>query len=42
MPELKGLFKLPPAQAIKYFKNKENTHSWDWYEIWQDSHKKLV
>lgn len=40
MPELKGLFKLPPAQAIKYFKNKENAHSWDWYEIWQNSHKK--
>lgn len=37
---LKGLFKLPPALAIKYFKLKENQTSWDWYEIWQDAHKK--
>lgn len=40
MPELKALFKLPPAKAIKYFKNKDNSHSWDWYEIWQNAHKK--
>lgn len=40
MPNLKGLFKLSPALAIKYFKNKNNVRSWDWYDIWQDSHKK--
>ncbi len=40
MIELKGLFKLAPALAIKYFKKKENAYSWDWYEIWQDAHKK--
>lgn len=40
MIELKSLFKLPPALAIKYFRNKENKTSWDWYEIWQDAHKK--
>ncbi|MCD7779721.1 MAG: minor capsid protein [Candidatus Gastranaerophilales bacterium] len=40
MAEFKGLFKLAPAQAIKYFKNKNNALSWDWYEIWQDAHKK--
>ena len=40
MIELKGLFKLAPALAIKYFKNKGNTHTWDWYELWQDAHQK--
>lgn len=40
MPELKALFKLSPAKAIKYFKNKKNAYSWDWYEIWQQAHKK--
>lgn len=40
MPDLKALFKLPPALAIKYFKNKKNQTSWNWYDIWQDSHKK--
>lgn len=40
MVALKGLFKLPPTLAIKYFKNKKNTASWDWYEVWQDAHKK--
>ena len=40
MIELKGLFKLAPAKAIKYFKNKNNKLSWDWYEVWQDAHKK--
>ena len=40
MIELKGLFKLAPAKAIKYFRNKKNALSWDWYEIWQDAHKK--
>ena len=38
--ELKGLFKLAPAKAIKYFKNKENALSWDWYDIWQETHNK--
>ena len=40
MIQLKGLFKLAPALAIKYFKKKGNTYSQDWYEIWQDAHKK--
>lgn len=40
MPELKGLYKLAPAKTIKYFKNKGNTLTWDWYDIWQDAHKK--
>ncbi len=40
MIELKGLFKLAPAKAIRYFRNKKNALSWDWYEIWQDAHKK--
>lgn len=38
--QLKGLFKLSPALAIKYFRQKGNTYSWDWYEIWQKAHKK--
>lgn len=40
MVQLKGLFKLAPSLAIKYFKNKNNKFSWDWYELWQDAHKK--
>lgn len=40
MIELKGLFKLAPAKAIKYFRNKNNALSLDCYEIWQDVHKK--
>lgn len=38
--ELKGLFKLAPAAAIKYFRRKGQTFTWDWYELWQDAHKK--
>lgn len=40
MVNLKTIFKLSPALAIKYFKNKNNKFSWDWYELWQDAHKK--
>ncbi len=40
MVELKGLFKLAPAAAIKYFRRKGQTFTWDWYELWQDAHKK--
>ncbi len=40
MIQLKTLFKLAPALAIKYFKNKKNQLSWDWFEVWQDAHKK--
>lgn len=40
MVELKSLFKLAPSLAIKYFKNKNNKFTWDWYELWQDAHKK--
>ena len=38
--ELKGLFKLAPAAAIKYFRQKGQTFTLDWYELWQDAHKK--
>ena len=40
MIQLKSLFKLAPALAIKYFKNKKNQLTWDWYEVWQEAHKK--
>ena len=40
MVNLKTIFKLSPALAIKYFKNKNNKFSCDWYELWQDAHKK--
>jgi len=40
MPELKKLFKLSPAIAIKYFKSKQNKLTWDWYELWQNAHRK--
>ena len=40
MVELKGLFKLAPAVAIKYLKKKYNKVSWDWYDIWQEAHHK--
>lgn len=38
--QLKALFKLPPTLAIRYLKNKGNTRTWDWYELWQNAHKK--
>lgn len=40
MVQLKALYKLAPSLAIKYFKNKKNQSTWDWYEMWQDAHKK--
>ena len=40
MVKLKGLFKLSPALAIKYFRKKGNKLTWDWYELWQDAHKR--
>lgn len=40
MVQLKTLFKLAPALAIKYFKKKNNKLTWDWFELWQDAHKK--
>ena len=40
MVQLKGLFKLTPSIAIKYFRNKKNTNTWDWYELWQKAHRK--
>ena len=40
MPELKKLFKLSPAIAIKYFKSKQNNLTWDWYDLWQNAHRK--
>src|SRR5574344_1109991 len=38
--ELKALFKLTPVAAIKYFKSKGNKLSWDWYDLWQNAHRK--
>ena len=38
--ELKYLIYLSPERAIKYLKDKGYKFSWNWYEIWQDSHKK--
>lgn len=40
MPDLKALFKLSPVLALKYFKSKKNQTSWNWYDIWQDCHKR--
>lgn len=40
MVQLKTLFKLSPVLAIRYFKKKNNAFTWDWYELWQDAHKK--
>jgi uncharacterized protein with gpF-like domain len=40
--ELKALFKLTPAAAIKYFKGKNNKLSWDWYDLWQNAHRKVI
>lgn len=40
MVQLKGLFKLTPSIAIKYFRNKKNTNTWDWYKLWQRAHRK--
>jgi len=40
MVQLKGLFKLTPSIAIKYFRNKKNINTWDWYELWQKAHRK--
>lgn len=40
MAELKALFKLSPALAIKYFRNKKNKQTWDWYELWQSAYQK--
>ncbi len=40
MTDLKALFKLSPALAIKHFEQKGNTLSWDWYEVWEESHNK--
>ena len=40
MVELKALFKLTPAMAVKYLRNKKNAFSWDWYDLWQEAHNK--
>ncbi len=39
-PDLKYLINLSPEKAVEYLKNKGYQFSWDWYEIWQDSHKR--
>lgn len=42
MPEvdLGYALKLPPEQAIAYFKGKGYTFSGDWYDTWQEAHAK--
>ena len=40
MVALKGLFKLAPAAAIKYFRRKGQTFTWAWYELWEEAHQK--
>src|SRR5574344_716881 len=42
MANLKAIFKLSPAIAIKYFKSKKSQLSWDWYDLWQNAHKKTI
>jgi SPP1 gp7 family putative phage head morphogenesis protein len=37
---LYDLFKLAPDQAIKWFGNKGNQKSWNWFEVWQEQHAK--
>jgi len=37
-PDIKYLITLQPEQAIKYLKAKGYKFSWDWHEVWQDSH----
>ena len=42
MPEidLAHAIGLEPEQAVEYFKAKGYTMSWDWYDTWQESHRK--
>ncbi|OGI31332.1 MAG: phage head morphogenesis protein [Candidatus Melainabacteria bacterium RIFOXYA12_FULL_32_12] len=40
IPDLKYLIYLPPERAIKFLKDKGFEFSWDWYDVWQDAHKK--
>lgn len=40
MTDLKAIFKLSPILAIKHFRKKGDALSWDWYELWQEAHKK--
>lgn len=40
MADLKAIFKLSPVLAIKHFRKKADALSWDWYELWQEAHKK--
>jgi len=34
------LFNLAPDEAIKWFKNKGNVVSWNWFEVWQSQNAK--
>lgn len=38
--DLKYLIGLPPKEAIKYLTSKGYKFSWNWYEVWQESHTK--
>ena len=40
IPELKYLISLAPEKAIKFLKAKGHRCSWDWEELWQESHSK--
>lgn len=37
---LYDLFKLAPDQAVKWFENKGDKLSWNWFEVWQEQHAK--
>ena len=39
-PDLKYLIYLSPEKAIKYLKDKGHKFSWNWEEVWQESHTK--
>ena len=45
MPEVEALdiaqaFKLPPRQAIDFFRSKGHKIDWNWWDSWQDAHSK--
>lgn len=40
-PDLTYAFGLPPERAIEYFKAKGYEFSWDWHDVWQESHAKV-
>lgn len=39
MADLSYLLKLPPERVINFFKSKGYELSWDWHDVWQESHQ---